>query len=203
MGDVARHPGASLLHHTLYAFRIRCLLHALHLSANAGMVNPFFMGPLGEGAWHNWPRQHVVSLLGIIWYNTIGRCQHDLAAVQDNDSKLSSISSPPPILPVQLGLRACPLQHASSAVIRPPIRPPYISSTDLSNDCHVRRLFRPIVELRLPQRIEQRPRHVLASRRCSAAATFDNQQAARLITLISANDLPVQAASSSLYLFVL
>ena len=75
------------------------------------------------------------------------------------DSKLSSISSPPPRLPAPLGLRACPLQCASSAVIRPPIRLPHHSSTARIHPmivCAVRRLFRLIVALRLPQRIEQR-----------------------------------------------
>ena len=54
----------------IHAFRIRCLLHVLHLSVNAGMDNPFFVGPLGNGAWHKWPWQHLIGLLGIVWYNT-------------------------------------------------------------------------------------------------------------------------------------
>ena len=47
-----------------------------------------------------------------------------------------------------------------------------------------------IVELRLPQRIEQQPRHGLASRRCSVAAALDSHHAARKSQRpISANDL--------------
>ncbi|CAM9251460.1 unnamed protein product, partial [Hapterophycus canaliculatus] len=29
----------------------------------------FFMGPLGKGSWHEWQHQHLVSLLGMVWYN--------------------------------------------------------------------------------------------------------------------------------------
>ena len=114
------------------AFRIGCLLHVLHLPMNAGMENLFFMGFLGKGAWHNWPRQRLVSLLGIIWYNTN---RSDVANTTwrryKTDSKLSSISSPQPRLPVPLGLRACPLQGASSAVFRPPIQLPHHSTQQL------------------------------------------------------------------------
>ena len=95
---------------------------------------------------------------------------------------VNSISSPPPRLAVPLGLRACPLQHGSSAVIRPPIRLSHNSSTARISPmivCAVRRLFRLIVELRLPQRIERRPRHGLASRRCSVAATLNSRHASR------------------------
>ncbi|CAN0467373.1 unnamed protein product, partial [Ectocarpus sp. 8 AP-2014] len=28
------------------------------------------MGPLGKGSWHEWQQQHLVALLGSIWYNT-------------------------------------------------------------------------------------------------------------------------------------
>lgn len=49
---------------------VGCLLHVVHLSVNAGMDTPFFMGPLGKCALHYLPRQHLFSLLVIIWYNT-------------------------------------------------------------------------------------------------------------------------------------
>lgn len=29
----------------------------------------FFMGPLGKGSWHEWSGQHLVALLGLVWYN--------------------------------------------------------------------------------------------------------------------------------------
>ena len=54
----------------IYAFRIGCLLHVLHLAISAGMQTDSFMGPLGTGSWHEWPKQHLVSLLGSVWYNT-------------------------------------------------------------------------------------------------------------------------------------
>lgn len=60
---------ANLAEQIIYAFRIGCLLHVLHLAVNAGMENVFFMGPLGSGSWHEWPKQHVVCLLGSVWYN--------------------------------------------------------------------------------------------------------------------------------------
>ena len=28
------------------------------------------MGPLGKGPWNEWERDHVFSLLGLVWYNT-------------------------------------------------------------------------------------------------------------------------------------
>lgn len=57
----------------IYAFRIGCLLHVLHLAISAGMQTDSFMGPLGTGSWHEWPKQHLVSLLGSVWYNTSTR----------------------------------------------------------------------------------------------------------------------------------
>lgn len=53
----------------IHGIRIGCLLHVLHLAVNAGMECEFFMGPLGKGSWHEWQRQHLVSLLGMVWYN--------------------------------------------------------------------------------------------------------------------------------------
>ncbi|CBJ28869.1 expressed unknown protein [Ectocarpus siliculosus] len=34
------------------------------------MTSVYFMGPLGKGSWHEWERDHVFSLLGMVWYNT-------------------------------------------------------------------------------------------------------------------------------------
>ena len=34
----------------IYAHRIGCVLHILHLAVTAGLTNPFFMGPLGKGS---------------------------------------------------------------------------------------------------------------------------------------------------------
>ena len=48
----------------IYAFRIGCFLHVLHLAVNAGMENVFFMGRLGSGSWHEWAKQHLVCFLG-------------------------------------------------------------------------------------------------------------------------------------------
>ena len=45
--------------------------------------------------------------------------------------------------------------------------------------CADRRLFLLIVELRLPQRIDQWPRHWLGSHRCSVTGTLDSYHAAR------------------------
>ena len=194
----------------MYAFRIGCLLLVLHLSVNAGMDNPFFMGPLGKGAWHNWPRQHLVSLLGIIWYNTSRSDVSSTTWWQCKTMIANSALSPLFLLDFQcrLGLRACPLQRTSSAVVHPPIRLPQHSSIAKICPmivCSVRRLFSLIVEL---QRIEQRPRHGLASRHCSVVATLTSHHAARKfsaarpINLISANDLPVRTTSSSLLFFL-
>ena len=122
----------------IHAFRMGSLLHVLHLSVNVGMDNPFFVGPLGKGAWHKWPRQHLISSLGIIWYNTsrsnvvnTTRRQYKIYV-----SKLSSISSPPR-LPVPLGvshvsasgrfLRCNP--SANSAATS------FLNSPNLSDDC--------------------------------------------------------------------
>lgn len=55
---------------TIFAHRIGCLLHVLHLAVNAGMECIFFMGPLGKGSWHEWEDHHLVALLGTLWYNT-------------------------------------------------------------------------------------------------------------------------------------
>ena len=51
------------------AHRIGCLLHILHLAVNAGLESEFFMGPLEKGSWHEWKEQHLVALLGMVWYN--------------------------------------------------------------------------------------------------------------------------------------
>ena len=53
----------------IYAHRIGCVLHILHLAVTAGFTNPFFMGPLGKGSWHEWESDHLVALLASIWYN--------------------------------------------------------------------------------------------------------------------------------------
>ena len=37
---------------TIYAYRIDCVLHILHLAVTAGLTSPFFMGPLGKSSWH-------------------------------------------------------------------------------------------------------------------------------------------------------
>ncbi|CAB1114871.1 unnamed protein product [Ectocarpus sp. CCAP 1310/34] len=34
------------------------------------MTSLYFMGPLGKGSWHEWERDHVFSLLGMVWYST-------------------------------------------------------------------------------------------------------------------------------------
>ena len=63
---------------------------------------------------------------------------------------------PPPRPPVPLGLRACPLERASYAVIPPPNRLPVISSVSRLSPmsvCAVRRLLRLFIDLWLPQRI--------------------------------------------------
>ena len=39
------------------------------------MTNPCFMGPLGVGSWHEWPRDRLVALLSGVWYD-ISRSQH-------------------------------------------------------------------------------------------------------------------------------
>ncbi|CAN0335403.1 unnamed protein product [Pylaiella littoralis] len=54
----------------VFAIRIGCLLHILHLAVNAGMQSLFFMGPLTQASWHEWPKPHLVALLGSLWYNT-------------------------------------------------------------------------------------------------------------------------------------
>lgn len=54
----------------IFAKRIGCVLHVLHLAVNAGMECEFFMGPLGHGSWHEWEDNHLVALLGTLWYNT-------------------------------------------------------------------------------------------------------------------------------------
>ena len=54
----------------VYAARLGCVLHILHIAVTAGMTSTFFMGPLGKGPWNEWERDHVFSLLGPVWYNT-------------------------------------------------------------------------------------------------------------------------------------
>lgn len=54
----------------IYAQRLGCVLHILHISITAGFTSVYFMGPLGKGSWHEWERDHVYSLLGMVWYNT-------------------------------------------------------------------------------------------------------------------------------------
>ena len=87
----------------IYAFFIGCPLHVLHLSVNAGMDNPFFMGPLGKGAWHNWPRQRLVSLLGIIWCNTSRSDVANMTWRQYTNIAVKSAPSPPLHLDFQCG----------------------------------------------------------------------------------------------------
>jgi len=52
----------------IFAHRIGCVLHILHLAVTAGLTNPFFMGPLGKGSWREWESDHLVALLGSVWY---------------------------------------------------------------------------------------------------------------------------------------
>ena len=52
----------------IHAHRIDCLLHVLHRFVNPGMGNVFFMGRLGKGSWHEWPKQHLVGLVGALCY---------------------------------------------------------------------------------------------------------------------------------------
>ena len=54
----------------VYATRLGCVLHILYIAVTAGMTSTFFMGPLGKGPWNEWERDHVFSLLGLVWYNT-------------------------------------------------------------------------------------------------------------------------------------
>ena len=54
----------------VYAARLGCVLHIFHIAVTAGMTSIFFMGPLGRGPWNEWERDHVFSLLGLVWYNT-------------------------------------------------------------------------------------------------------------------------------------
>ena len=35
---------------TIYAYRIGCVLHILHLAVTVGLTSPFFMDPLGKGS---------------------------------------------------------------------------------------------------------------------------------------------------------
>lgn len=53
----------------IYALRIGCVLHTLHVAVTAGLCDEHFMVPMGQGLWHEWPYSHVVALLGTIWYN--------------------------------------------------------------------------------------------------------------------------------------
>ena len=54
----------------VYAAHLGCVLHILHIAVTAGMTSTFFMDPLGKGPWNEWERNHVFSLLGLVWYNT-------------------------------------------------------------------------------------------------------------------------------------
>lgn len=60
---------AALQNGAVYAIRLGCVLHILHIAITAGLTSIFFMGPLGKGSWHEWERDHVFSLLGMVWYN--------------------------------------------------------------------------------------------------------------------------------------
>ena len=51
----------------VYAARLGRVLHILHIAVTAGMTSTFFMGPLGKGPWNEWERDHLFSLLGLIW----------------------------------------------------------------------------------------------------------------------------------------
>ena len=55
----------------VYAARLGCVLHILHIAViTVGMTSTFFMGPLDKGPWNEWERDYVFSLLGLVWYNT-------------------------------------------------------------------------------------------------------------------------------------
>lgn len=54
----------------VFAIRIGCLLYILHIAVNAAMQSEFFMGVFTQASWHEWPGQHLVALLGSLWYNT-------------------------------------------------------------------------------------------------------------------------------------
>ena len=43
----------------VYAARLGCVLHVLHIAVTAGMTSTFFMGPLRKGPWNEWERDHV------------------------------------------------------------------------------------------------------------------------------------------------
>ena len=49
----------------VYAARLGCVLHMLHIAVTAGMTSTFFMGPLGKGPWNEWERDHLFSRLGL------------------------------------------------------------------------------------------------------------------------------------------
>ena len=85
-----------------------------------------------------------------------------LGGSKDHDSKLSSISSPRLSVPLgvsRVSASARFLRCTSSVNL---VATLFLNSSNLSNDCAVRRLFWLIVELRVSQRIERRLRHGLA-----------------------------------------
>ena len=70
----------------VYAARLGCVLHILYIAVTAGMTRTFFMGPLGKGPWNEWERDHVFSLLGLVWYNT--SCSDSCCPVLDSNFAL-------------------------------------------------------------------------------------------------------------------
>ena len=67
-GDAARSV-AVLAEEVIYAFRIGCFIHVLHLADNVGMESVLHMCSLGSGSFHEWPKHHLACLLGSAWYN--------------------------------------------------------------------------------------------------------------------------------------
>lgn len=56
----------------IHAVRLGCILNIMHLSVTAGLESNYFMGPMGSGSWHEWKKNHLVALLGTLWY-TVSR----------------------------------------------------------------------------------------------------------------------------------
>ena len=46
-------------------------MHVLRLAVNAGKENVFFIWRLRTGSLHEWAKQHLVRLLGSVWYRRV------------------------------------------------------------------------------------------------------------------------------------